>query len=269
MNTRTEMKKNKSPAAAERIRKNRTLRIAVSFALLFCLLLSSACSVAEYSFSADADAIEKAADSVFMLEVYSSSKRQIAVGSGFVAFDSSLLVTNYHVIENGSYVVAVSDDQDRYLVSRACCIDKKRDIAILCFDQETNIQPLPLDTDGNLKRSQTVVAIGNPAGLKNTISRTLLVPNATTMLENETRALYYDPQRHLLLIGNKKGTLFLIDKHGNRQKPCPKPDSGLRSLHRTTPLFPISCRSLIHIIHPIHIHVPITEHDQFSPNQFL
>ena len=56
MNTRTEMKKNKSPAAAERIRKNRTLRIAVSFALLFCLLLSSACSVAEYSFSADADA---------------------------------------------------------------------------------------------------------------------------------------------------------------------------------------------------------------------
>ena len=53
--------------------------------------------------------------------------------------------------------------------------------------------------------------------LKNTISRTLLVPNATTMLENETCALYYDPQRHLLLIGNKKGTLFLIDKHGNRQ----------------------------------------------------
>ena len=170
MNTRTEMKKNKSPAAAERIRKNRTLRIAVSFALLFCLLLSSACSVAEYSFSADADAIEKAADSVFMLEVYSSSKRQIAVGSGFVAFDSSLLVTNYHVIENGSYVVAVSDDQDKYLVSRACCIDKRRDIAILCFDQETSIQPLPLDTDGNLKRSQTVVAIGSPAGLKNTIS---------------------------------------------------------------------------------------------------
>ena len=147
-----------------------SLRTVISFAFMLLLLFSQTYSMADKAFSADADAIEIAADSVFMLEVYSYDNRQIAVGSGFVAFDSSLLVTNYHVIENGSYVIAVSDDQEKYLVSRACSIDKKRDIAILCFDEKTNIQPLPLDLDGNLKRSQTVVAIGSPAGLKNTIS---------------------------------------------------------------------------------------------------
>ena len=52
--------------------------------------------------------------------------------------------------------------------------------------------------------------------LKKTINRVQLVPQAGSSLENETRAMLYDPQRHLLLIGNKKGQLFLIDRQGNR-----------------------------------------------------
>ena len=52
--------------------------------------------------------------------------------------------------------------------------------------------------------------------LKNTIGRTLLVPHAESSMENETRAMYYDEQRHLLLIGNKKASLFIIDEKGNR-----------------------------------------------------
>ena len=148
---------------------NLSLRQALAFLLAACLLLCPALSLAD-GFSDDPDAIEKAADSVFMLEVYSSRNQQIASGSGFVAFDPSILVTNYHVIEGGAYIVAVSDDKEQYLVTRACCVDQKKDIAILLFDQPSKADPLPLDTDGNLKRSQTVVAIGSPAGLMNTIS---------------------------------------------------------------------------------------------------
>ena len=146
------------------------IRQALVWFLALCLLLCPAVSLGDGGFSADADAIEKAADSVFMLEVYSNRNQRIAVGSGFVAFDSSTLVTNYHVIEGGSYIVAISDDKDQYLISYVCTYDKSKDIAILRFDQATKALPLPLDTDGNLKRSQTVVAIGSPAGLRNTVS---------------------------------------------------------------------------------------------------
>jgi len=52
--------------------------------------------------------------------------------------------------------------------------------------------------------------------MKNTIPRKLLVSNAESMLENETRAIFYDTQRQLLMIGNKKGALYLIDKAGNQ-----------------------------------------------------
>ena len=46
--------------------------------------------------------------------------------------------------------------------------------------------------------------------LKNNIVRIRPVPDAATTLENEIRAIYYDRQRKLLLLGNKNNTLFII-----------------------------------------------------------
>ena len=52
--------------------------------------------------------------------------------------------------------------------------------------------------------------------LKNTIMRKRLVESAESALDNEIRAMYYDPSKHLLLLGNKKHALYLIDSRGNR-----------------------------------------------------
>ncbi|MBR2822511.1 MAG: serine protease [Clostridia bacterium] len=143
--------------------------LSILFFLLF-LTVPPAVSAAEHSFSEDANAVEAAADSVFMLEVYSSRAQKIGVGSGFVAFDSSLLVTNYHVIDGGAYVVAISDDYAQSIVTEVCAYDRSKDIAILRFDNSAGSAPLEMDAQSTLKRSQKVVAIGSPAGLMNTIS---------------------------------------------------------------------------------------------------
>ena len=142
--------------------------ISFAFFIVFTILFSA--SFAEYNFIDNADAIEEAANSVFMLEVYSSRNQKIGVGSGFLAFDSSTLVTNYHVIDGGAYVIAISDDKDKYYVTKVFAVDKEQDIAILQFDQPIQASPLELYESSNLKRSQSVVAIGSPAGLMNTIS---------------------------------------------------------------------------------------------------
>ena len=47
--------------------------------------------------------------------------------------------------------------------------------------------------------------------MRNTINRTLLVENAVNTLENETRALFYDSERHLLMIGNKADKIFIFN----------------------------------------------------------
>lgn len=139
--------------------------------LLFLALLSGCASAfSEHDFVNDADAIEEAANSVFMLEIYAANNQKIGVGSGFAAIERGLLFTNYHVIEDGAYILAVSDDREQYLITKVCIADKSRDLAILRFDTDPQVKPLEMDGESELKRSQAVVAIGSPAGLMNTIS---------------------------------------------------------------------------------------------------
>ena len=87
-----------------------------ALAVLALTLFRTEPAFAEYSFSNDPDAVEKAADSVFLLEIYDARDRKIASGSGFVIFEPCIMATNYHVIEDAAYVIAVSDDADKYYI---------------------------------------------------------------------------------------------------------------------------------------------------------
>jgi ligand-binding sensor domain-containing protein/AraC-like DNA-binding protein len=50
----------------------------------------------------------------------------------------------------------------------------------------------------------------------NTISKTLLIPDSDSPIDNEIRAMYYDEKRHLLFLGNKNNTMFIIRPDGSR-----------------------------------------------------
>ena len=101
--------------------------------LVSVLLVSLICFVpfsgkaGKTAFHEDPDAVEKAALSVLMLTVFDSKGQPFATGSGFVMFDNRTLVTNYHVIEDGAYVIAISDDSDKYYIDEVCASDKKQD----------------------------------------------------------------------------------------------------------------------------------------------
>ena len=62
--------------------------------------------------------------------------------------------------------------------------------------------------------------------IRNTIERKLIVPESTSSLENETRAIYYDSKRHRLLIGNKANTLYFYDDSGNVVNTITHDDDG-------------------------------------------
>ena len=144
----------------------------VCVVLMAVILLAGVCAYAS-GFSQDPDRIEQAAKSVLMLEVYNRQGKLLATGSGFVAFDSSTLVTNYHVIdEKGTYeIIAIGDDDRNYSITKVLCADEEADIAILGFKNKTSLEPLALWAEKNLKRGAPVVAIGSPKGQKNTVSK--------------------------------------------------------------------------------------------------
>ena len=48
--------------------------------------------------------------------------------------------------------------------------------------------------------------------LKNTITRTLLIPDSDQPMDNEVRGMLYDPKRKVCLIANKRGKIFVYNK---------------------------------------------------------
>ena len=48
--------------------------------------------------------------------------------------------------------------------------------------------------------------------LKNTITRTLLMPESDQPLDNEVRGMLHDPKRHVTLLANKRGKIFVYNK---------------------------------------------------------
>lgn len=142
----------------------------LSFALALLILMASCQAAYAKSFSEDENVIEVAAQSVLLLEVYNSKNSLIGTGSGFIAFDNMTLITNYHVIEDAASIIAYSDNDRKYRLSYVLCADETMDVAILGFENPTDLNPLVLHADDDLKRGATVVTIGSPIGIKNTVS---------------------------------------------------------------------------------------------------
>lgn len=124
-----------------------------------------------HSFQTDYEAIDRVAQSVFLLEVYDDKNQVIGTGSGFVAFDSGTLITNEHVIEDAAYIIAYSDQyKASYKLLNLKAVDANKDIAILEFDSTADVNPLTIDVQSPLLRGQPVTAIGSPQGVINTVS---------------------------------------------------------------------------------------------------
>ena len=148
------------------------------FAILIAVVLAVVVAVSSFAagFTDNAEEIENAAKSVLMLFVYENEYDELsdwyASGSGFVAFNNSTLVTNYHVIDSGARILALDDDNNAYEFDKVLCADKKYDIAILGFSEPTKLKPFDLYPNDHILRGSSVVVIGSPAGgNKNTVTK--------------------------------------------------------------------------------------------------
>ena len=125
-------------------------------------------------FSENTAAIEVADASVVKIYCYDYDGNLAATGSGFLAFDDRTIITNYHVMSS-AYTCKISTNQDiTYEVPFLVGYSEKHDIAILQLSKHTGLQPLTLGDSSSIKKGETVVAIGSPLGIKNTVSTGVL-----------------------------------------------------------------------------------------------
>lgn len=186
------------------------MKLKLRFGIIFATILLFTFTAHAAVFSDDPKAIEQKAKSVLMLEVYNKDNEFIAAGSGFVAFNNRTIVTNFHVIEDGTWMLAKSDDGYQYMVTKVLTTDEEKDIAICEFMSPTDLLPLELNTDGELLRAEKVVAIGNPLGIELGMTNTVSIGNISALYEDRIKKWI----QFTAPISNGSSGGALFDDHG-------------------------------------------------------
>ncbi len=111
-----------------------------------------------------------------------------ASGSGFIISSDGYILTNYHVVEDGTKIT-VSLYNDETYIATLVGYDESNDIAVLKIDA-TDLQAVTLGDSDSLNVGDSVVAIGNPlgeltfsltAGIVSALNRSVTLSSGSTM----------------------------------------------------------------------------------------
>jgi hypothetical protein len=117
----------------------------------------------------DIPTIAKDADGAVVSIVIGNEDHPIAQGTGFFVSKDGVIVTNYHVIENGDRAIVKLPDGTSFRVDGMLAFDKHRDVALIKAHGE-NFRTLTLGDSDQLQVGEEIVAIGNPLSLESTVS---------------------------------------------------------------------------------------------------
>jgi S1-C subfamily serine protease len=104
---------------------------------------------------------------LFTLNLYQIPE---GTGSGFIWDNSGNIITNFHVIQNADAAQVTLGDQTMWKARRVGVAPDK-DLAVLRIDAAASrLQPIPVGTSKDLQVGQSVLAIGNPFGLDQSLT---------------------------------------------------------------------------------------------------
>ena len=101
-------------------------------------------------------------------------EKGVSLGSGFIINSDGYILTNAHVINNAVGIKAVLSDADKTYPAQIIGIDRLTDLALLKIEAGRRLTPLPIGNSDDLRTGEMVLALGNPLGLKHTVTSGLL-----------------------------------------------------------------------------------------------
>lgn len=97
---------------------------------------------------------------------------QQSLGSGAIVASDGIILTNNHVVDHGRDIRIVLADR-REFVAKVVGTDRKTDLAVLRIDAK-NLPVLPFGDSSKIRVGETVIAVGNPLGVGQTVSRGII-----------------------------------------------------------------------------------------------
>lgn len=109
-------------------------------------------------------------DAVVHIKVFDDEGNVMATGSGFNIEESGVIATNFHVISGASSIKCTFDDNTSYDVDFLLNYNELKDIVLLHLKDAKNLPVVYLWDSDKVELAESVLAIGNPMQLQNTVS---------------------------------------------------------------------------------------------------
>ena len=102
-----------------------------------------------------------------------SVRTEQSLGTGFVVSQDGLIATNLHVIAGNSEITVTLSDHREFQVVEIWNGDRQRDLVIMRI-QAKKLPVIPLGDSDDMHPGDSIVAIGHPLGLEDTVSNGLV-----------------------------------------------------------------------------------------------
>ncbi len=153
----------------------------------------------------------------FFNDFFGQSQKQMVerpLGSGVIIDEDGYIVTNEHVVSRASKIkVRLSDGKD--FEATMISSDPISDLAVLKINSPTPLPYVKMGTSKDIMIGETVVALGNPFGLENSVTTGVLsAKNRTMTFNSQYGDIKYDgliQTDALINPGNSGGPLINID----------------------------------------------------------
>jgi serine protease Do len=118
-------------------------------------------------------AVRKTRDSIVTVKVQKPNARKETIGTGIVIDERGYIITNRHVVQNGLEINIVLFDGSSY--TAAVDFDEaSHDLAVLKIQASRRFKALRLGPASDLMVGEEVIAIGNPFGYTNSVSKGII-----------------------------------------------------------------------------------------------
>lgn len=134
-----------------------------------------------------------------------------SLGSGVIIDPSGYLVTNAHVVEKASKIfVALLGELEEY-EAELVGIDVQTDLAVIRLPDKAGLPSVTMGRSDDLILGETVIAIGNPLGLENSVTTGVVSAPGRRMPDGEGSLAVFIQTDALINPGNSGGPLININ----------------------------------------------------------
>lgn len=106
---------------------------------------------------------------VVQIMAYTEGENAYGIGSGYVLDEEGHIITNWHVV-TGQESFVVTYTNGTFVEAELIGTDPRDDIAVLKVDPDTVPLVLPMGDSDAVVPGETVIAIGSPSGITNTVT---------------------------------------------------------------------------------------------------